>query len=180
MPDDITDGAQAIPQELAAPGQAADPAADQTQGQPEGGARTYTQEEVDRTVKGRIDRQSAKHRAELERAQKAAQEAVQRAEAAEAKAAEMEAAQTRAALVSKAAAEAGVSAEVLARMAGDTEEEVSANAAILAGAIPKAAYPSVPDRGSQPASAMTKADIEGIKDPRAQLRAIRENRDLFK
>ena len=179
MPDDSTNGAQPAQQEPAAPAQTVDSAA-QEESQPAGGSRTYTQEEVDRTVKGRIDRQSVKHRAELEVAQKAAQDAQQRAEAAEKKAAEMEAAQARAALVAKAAAEAGVSAEVLARMTGDTEEDVAANAALLAEAIPKAAYPSVKDQGNQPASTVTKADIEGIKDPRAQLRAIRENRDLFK
>lgn len=178
MPNETIDAQQA-PQEPPASPQQVDSSATQVENQPAGGSRTYTQEEVDRTVKGRIDKQNEKHRAELERAEKEAQEAAQRAETAERRVAEMEAQKMRSDLVTKAASEAGVSADVLARMTGDTEEEIAANAAILAEAIPKAAFPSVSDNGNQPAATVTKEDIKSIKDPKAQLRAIRENPELF-
>lgn len=178
MPD-ATNDAQTTAQEPVASAQTVDSAANQVENQPAGGSRTYTQEEVDRTVKGRIDKQNEKHRAELEKAEKAAQEAAQRAEEAEKKVAEMEAAKTRSDLVAKAAAEAGVSADVLARMAGDTEEEIAANAAVLSEAIPKAAFPNVSDNGNQSAATVTKEDIKSIKNPKEQLRAIRENPELF-
>lgn len=178
MPDGTIDQT-ASTQEPPASTQPVDSAASQVENQPAGGSRTYTQEEVDRTVKGRIDKQNEKHRAEMEKAEKAAQEATERAEAAEKKAAEMEAEKARAALVSKAAVDAGVSADVLARMVGDTEEEIAANAAVLAEAIPKAAFPSVTDNGNQSAATVTKDDIRNIKNPKEQLRAIRENPGLF-
>lgn len=147
--------------------------------QPAGGSRTFTQEEVDRTVKGRIDKQNEKHRAEMEKAEKAAQEAAKRAEEAETRLAQMEAERARSELISKVASEAGVNAEVLSRMAGETEEEVKANAEILSEAIPKAAFPDITDNGNQSAPIVTKADIDGIKNPVERLKAIQQNADLF-
>lgn len=179
MPNETNDQ-MATTQDPSTSTQSVDSAAIQEENRPAGGSRTYTQEEVDRTVKGRIDKQNEKHRAEMEKAERAAQEATERAEAAEKKAAEMEAEKARSALVSKAAANAGVSADVLARMVGDTEEEIAANAAILSEAIPKAAFPNVEDNGNQPAATVTKDDIRNIKNPKEQLRAIRENPGLFK
>lgn len=184
MPNEVKSGAGVteIPtsQGTTASAQMVDSAANQVESQPAGGSRTYTQEEVDRTVKARIDKQNEKHRAELEKFSKAAKEAEARADAAEKEAAGLKADQARNAEVAKAAAAAGVSADILGRMSGDTVEEIAANAAILAAAIPKAAYPSIPDKGGQSAASITKADIDKIKDPRAQLRAIRENPELFK
>lgn len=176
MPNATTGEAAQQPQD---PQQPVDSAAQSPENPPAGGARMYTQEELDSTVKARIDKQNAKHRAELGRAAKEAQESAARAEAAEKKAADMEATQARSAVIAKAAADAHVSADVLARMTGETEEEIVANAALLAESIPKTVYPDVPDKGNQPAVTITKSDIDNIKDPVAQLHAIRDNKELF-
>ncbi len=155
-------------------------ATQQVENQPAGGSRTYTQEEVDRIVKGRIDKQNQKHRAELEKVQKTAQDAEEHAAAAAKDAADLKAMQARQASVASAAAKHGVNADILARMAGTTDEEIEANAALLAEAMPKAAYPSIADNGNQPTSTLSKDDIKKVKNPTEQHRLIKENIDLFK
>lgn len=73
--------------------------------------------------------------------------------------------------VLKAAAEANVDAALLARMTGDTPEEIAGNAQMLADGIKAAqAYPMVVDNGSQKKAPMTLADIDAIQDD-AQRRA---------
>lgn len=77
-------------------------------------------------------------------------DATKRAEAAEAKVAEYEAKAERAAIVAEVAAEKGVDAEWLSRMAGDSREEVEANAAYIAQKLAgKPIYPSVTDNGQR-------------------------------
>lgn len=77
-------------------------------------------------------------------------DAQKRAEEAEAKVAEFERKAERAAIVAEIAAEKGVDAEWLGRMAGDTREEVEANAAFIASKLSGAPiYPSVVDNGQK-------------------------------
>jgi predicted nucleic acid-binding Zn-ribbon protein len=144
-----------------------------TQGAPAGNQeRTFTQAELDAVVRDRLKREREKYAdyAELQRkasaydeAQEAAksdlQKAVERAEKAEQALAAVKAEQERAALVAKLAAEKGVSAEMLSRMAGDVAE----NAAWLAeqeAAKPK--YPSVKDKG-EVASIKTDAQNDFVR-----------------
>lgn len=152
------------------------PSADQ-ETPPEG---YLSKEQVDALVKARIDKQSAKHaketdelRSQLEAAQAERDSAKAEAEAAKAR-------EERAMAVEKAAAATGVPAKVLAAMAGDTAEEIDANAKLLAEAIPKApGFPEVPDGGAGGQGAVTVEDIEAIKDPVERLRARRDNIALF-
>lgn len=75
-------------------------------------------------------------------------DAVKRAESAEQKLAEYERAAERAGTVSEIAAKTGVDAEWLGRMAGDTAEEIQANADFIAQRLSNApVYPSVTDNG---------------------------------
>ena len=79
-------------------------------------------------------------------------DAVKRAESAESKLAELERAAERAAIVAEVAAKSGVDAEWLGRMAGDTAEEIQANADFLASKLSGAPiYPSVTDNGQKKA-----------------------------
>ena len=129
-----------------------------TQGAPaENAERTFTQSELDAIVRDRLKRERDKYAdyADLQtkakaydEAQEAAkselQKAVERAERAEAELTTMRQEQERSALVAKLAAEKGVSAEMLARMAGDVAENAEWLAAHDAT---KPKYPSVTDRG---------------------------------
>ena len=129
-----------------------------TQGAPaENTERTFTQAELDAIVRDRLKREREKYAdyADLQtkakaydEAQEAAkselQRAVERAEKAETELAGIKQEQERAALVAKLAAEKGVSAEMLSRMAGDVAENAEWLAAHDAT---KPKYPSVTDNG---------------------------------
>lgn len=104
-------------------------------------------------------------------------EAVKRAEQAEAKAAQLEATAARERAINAIAAETGVSAAVLGRMAGDTEEEIRANAQVVRSAIP--VYPTVQETGRGNAPSVTKESILNIENPRERLKALTEHVDLF-
>ena len=77
--------------------------------------------------------------------------------------------------VLKAAAEANVDANLLAKMTGDTPEEIAQNAQMLADGIKAAQpYPIVEDKGNQKAAAMTLDDIDAIQDEAQRRRAYAE------
>lgn len=105
------------------------------------------------------------------------------AEAALAKAGAELAAANRELAVIKAAAEAGVSADVLGRMKGETAEEIAENARILAESMPARPadpYPDIPDGGRRAAVPKVTADqIREIRDPRERIRARAEHPELF-
>lgn len=103
--------------------------------------------------------------------------AVKRAEEAEAKAAQLEAAAARDRAVNAIAAETGVSAAILGRMSGDTEEEIRANAQVVRSTMP--VYPTTRETGIGNAPSVTRESILQIKNERERLKAIQENADLF-
>ena len=108
-------------------------------------------------------------------------DAVKRAESAESKLAELERERERAAIVAEVAAAKGVDAEWLGRMAGDTAEEIQANADFLASKLSGAPiYPSVADNGASKGAGITKADIEAIKDPKERVRMRAKHLNLYK
>lgn len=77
--------------------------------------------------------------------------------------------------VLKAASQAGVDAGLLARMRGDTPEEIAQNAQMLAEGMRAAqAYPVVEDAGNQKAGPMTLADIDAIQDDARRREAYAE------
>ncbi len=101
-----------------------------------------------------------------------AEAAVKRAEEAEAKVAEFERQAERAALVAEVAGAADVDAEILARLTGDTREEIEANATWLADKLSeRSLYPSVTDKGQQKTPGITEKDISAIKNPRERVAA---------
>lgn len=151
--------------------------------------RTFTQEDVDRIVRERLARvknqapedydqlkQSAQELADLkEKSAASIQEATKRAEEAEAALASLKETQEHEAHIRETAATYGVSAEILSRMTGDAEE----NAKLLS-AQPR--YPQVDGgRGATPSSAaITREQIEAIKDPVERVRARAQHQDLYK
>lgn len=107
--------------------------------------------------------------------------AEKRAAEAEAKVAEYERKAERAGIVAEVAAEKAVDAEWLSRMAGDTREDIEANADFLASKLSgQPIYPSVTDRGQAKTPPMTKEQIESIKDPRERVRMRARHIDLYK
>jgi hypothetical protein len=105
-------------------------------------------------ARSKANAEAAKRLAELEDASKTDAEkladATKRAEEAEAKVADYERRAERAGIVAEVAAKKGVDAEWLGRMAGDTAEEIQANADFLASKLSGAPiYPSVTDNGQK-------------------------------
>lgn len=108
-------------------------------------------------------------------------DAVKRAESAEQRLAEYERAAERAGTVADIAAETGVDADWLGRMAGDTAEEIRANADFLASKLSGAAvYPSVTDNGAGKRAGITREQIEAIRDPKERVLTRAKHLDLYK
>ena len=178
-------GGSTEPQEPGTGAQAAQPSEPQT----------VTREEYDKLLaesrkwesRAKENREAAKRLAEMEEANKSDAEkladATKRAEEAEAKIAEYERAAERAEAIREVAAERGIDADILARMAGDTREEIEGNAEFIAAKLGELSgrpiYPSVVDAGHKPAPAVTKADIEAIKDPMERLKERAKHIDLY-
>ena len=106
--------------------------------------RTFTQAEVEETIKERLARERKKYadyaalkeKAEkFDQAEEAAksdlQKATERADALKKELDGLKAAQARAELVATVAKDAGVDAEILAAMSGASEEEIRANAKLV-------------------------------------------------
>lgn len=104
-------------------------------------------------------------------------EAVKRAEEAEAKAAQLEAAAARERAINAIAAETGVSAAVLGRMTGETEDEIRANAQVVRSTMP--VYPTTREAGNGTAPTVTRESILQIQNEKERLKAIAEHADLF-
>lgn len=96
--------------------------------------------------------------------------------------AELEAKLARTGIVADVAREKCVDAGLLARMAGDTAEEIADNADALLAFVrgQESAFPDVPDAGGAAGTGtVTREDIESIKDPVERVRARRDNIGLF-
>lgn len=165
-------------------GQQVDSAAQQGEGASAGAQRTYTQAElnaaVDHAVKARIDKQNSKHTRELSAKDDEIASLNKQVSELSGRFDAYEAAKERSGLVQSVAGEAGVDAELLARMAGDDEEAIRANAEFLkskADAIPK--NPAVMDSGAGPAPTLTAEQISEIKDPVERIHARAANRGLY-
>ena len=138
-----------------------------------------TWEDKAKRLKEKADRYDELEEASKTDSEKLA-EAIKRAEEAEAKVADYERKAERASIVAEVAAEKGVDADWLSRMAGDTREDIEANADFLAQKVGGAPiYPSVPDRGQAKTPPMTKEQIESIKDPRERVRARARHIELY-
>ena len=123
------------------------------------------------------DELAAKSMTDAERAEAAEK----RAEAAEAKVEEFERREERAGIVSEVASEKGVDAEMLARMVGDSREDIEANADFIAKRLKNAPiYPSVGDRGQQKAAPVTIDQIEAIKDPKKRVMERAKHIELYR
>lgn len=139
-----------------------------------------TWEDKAKRLKEKADRYDELEEASKTDAERLA-DATRRAEEAEAKVADYERRAERAGIVAEVAAEKGVDAEWLSRMAGDTREEVEANADFIAQKLGgQRIYPTVPDNGQQRTPPITKEQIEAIKDPRERVRVRAQHLDLYK
>lgn len=172
MPEDAN-AAVVQPEPTEPEGQAAEPAA-------QGAGRTWTQAEVDAYAKRRIDKQNAKHAAELADAQAALAEAKAAAEAAAAEAEGLKRAAARGRAVAEAAKEHGVDAEILARMAGDTPEEIADNAQALAAKVrAMPLYPATVDQAVVEAPKPSREAIAAIGNREERIAAIAGNLSLY-
>lgn len=104
-----------------------------------------------------------------------------RADKAEAELAALRAERERASIIEEVAREKGVDASLLARMSGDTAEELGVAADALLAAMGKVPiYPTVPDGGAAGSGAgMTREQIDAIKNPGERVRAIASNIHLY-
>lgn len=82
--------------------------------------------------------------------------------------------------VSGVAREKGVDAGILARMAGDTPEDIAANAdALIEWARSAQGYPEAPDDGAGRPPATTREAILAEKNPVKRARLMGEHKELF-
>nr|DAL06362.1 MAG TPA: Major head protein [Caudoviricetes sp.] len=160
------------------------------QKQPEAAAKTFTQEEVDKLVEGRIWREREKFKDyetlkgkaakldEIEEASKSELEkANEKAAALEAKLAGLEKAETVRSIREKVSKETGVPIHLLH---GEDEETCTQIANEIVKFAKPSSYPDVKDGGEPNHGArMTKAEILAIKNERERLKAIQDNIDLF-
>lgn len=158
-----------------------------TQGAP--AERTFTQAEMDAIIGDRLKRERAKYAdyedvkakaAQFDAVQEAAktdlEKAVEERDRLKEQLEQWKAERDRAEQVAKAAAEHGVDAAVLARMAGDVDENAQFLKQQMA-AQPR--YPTLNDQGDPKPQTASKADIMAIRDPVERLKAIAANRDIF-
>ena len=123
--------------------------------------------------------------AELEGEQQATKTDVEEAQAkAQAAIAELEAmkeAKRREDTIRVVAKAVGVDADLLAMMAGDTDEDIQSNAAVLSQKLANLRkYPDVNDTGAMDAPPVTKESIMSIKNPNERFEAIKQNASLFR
>ena len=120
---------------------------------------------------------AAEKLAQIEEANKTEfEKAKERAEKAESESKKLKAEIERRQIIEQVASDTGVSTSVLSRMIGDTEEEISANAAAVKAAVPN--YPSV-KAGNLTPPKVSKEEIMQIKDSRERRAAIAQHLDLF-
>ena len=165
-----------------------------TQGAP--AERTFTQAEMDAIIGDRLKRERAKYAdyedvkakaQQFDAAQEAAKTDLEKAveerdrlkeqlDRLEAQVEQWESERIRAEQVAKAAAEHGVDPALLARMAGDVDENAQFLKQQLAA---QPHYPTLNDQGDPKPQTASKADIMAIRDPVERLKAIAANKDIF-
>lgn len=139
------------------------------------GERTFTQAEVNEIIERRVARVKATPPADYDEL-KAKVAATSDYDDLKAEVEALKAEKAKAAEVAKAAKEHGVDADLLARMAGDVEE----NAQYLAS-LPR--YRPVPDQGGVAgagAGVVTRDSIEATKDPVERIRLRAQHQNLYK
>ena len=170
-----------------------DPKATEPHGAAPAGSATVPREDYEKLLaesrkwesRAKENKEAAKRLAEMEDASKSDAEkladATRRAESAEQKLAEYERERERAAIVAEVAADKGVDADWLSRMAGDGREAIEANADFIAGKLSGArVYPSVSDNGGAGSVPITREQIDAIKDPRERVLMRAQHIDLYK
>jgi uncharacterized protein YigA (DUF484 family) len=160
----------------------------ETVNQVETEARTFTQEELNKIVEDRLQRERQKYSdydamkervAALGEEAEAGKKALERADALQAQLDAMNAANAERELRERIASETGVPASLLR---GSAEEDLRSQAAAILGfaKASRPTYPNVKDGGEATPPQISKQDILGIKNEKERLKAIRENIDLFK
>lgn len=118
---------------------------------------------------------------EAEKIRAEAERAKAEAEAAKAEAERLKAEKERAEAVKETARAQGVDADLLELMAGDTPEQIAANAAVLKAKIAAMPiYPNAPDNGAGTSPAVSKDQIMQIKDPVERVKQIAAHPEQFK
>lgn len=153
----------------------ADTGVSNEQNPPAGGSGTLTKEQADALIKARIDKQNVKHAKETESLMaQLAEEQASREELA-AKVAAYEHEKELSEWRKQASDATGVPAEILK---GDTLEEIQAHAEQIKATIPM--YPTLQhDTGEGNVPALTKDDINSIKNREERVRAFALHDELF-
>ena len=151
--------------------------------------RTFTQEELDRIVGERLQRERAKYAdfealkekaAKFDEAEEASkselQKATERADSLQKQLDAIVTANKERELRERIASETGVPVGALR---GNTEEDLRAQAEVIKGFASKPTYPTVKDGGEAHPPTVSKEDILAIKDEQKRLDAIRQNIELF-
>ena len=132
-------------------------------------------------ARAKENKSAASELEEIKKAQMSELEKAQaEAEQAKAEAAKLKADMERKEALKVAAKQAGVDEELLSLMAGDTTEQINANAETLKAKITAMPiYPSVNDNGASGTPVITREEIDKIKDPVARVKKRAEHPGLY-
>lgn len=131
-------------------------------------------------MKGRIDKQNAKHAKEVEELKAKLAELETNNAATQQRVAEYERQAQRREVAAKVAAETGLMASQVELLAGDTEEELMNAANAFKSVVPANPYPVIKGDGGDPTPpTITKEEIYAIKNREERVKAMAQHPELF-
>ena len=139
--------------------------------------KTYTQQDVDKIVRKRLERDREKNASSYADVEAKRQEAEEALEKANSRVAELEAEKARNEAVQNVSKETGVPFDVVAMLSASDEDGLKEQAASLKKAMPL--YPTTRDKGEVSSPPITREAILAIEDRGERERAIAEHLDLF-
>ena len=140
--------------------------------------RRFTQSDIDKIVKQRLERERAKHSDDLAAAESRRQEAEEALQTATQERDALKAEKTRREMVEKVASEVKLPYQAINMLQGATVEELKANAEVLRASMPM--YPVTTDSGTVQPVPITREQIDAIKDRDEREKMMLEHLDLYK
>ena len=139
--------------------------------------RKFTQADIDKIVKQRLERERAKHSEDLTTAESKRQEAEEALQAAKQERDALQAEKARREMVEKVASEVKLPFAAVSMLQGATAEELKANAEALRASV--SMYPVTTDKGTVQPSPITREQIDKIEDREKREAMMLQHLDLY-
>ena len=145
--------------------------------EPADNERKFTQADIDKIVKQRLERERAKHSEDLATAESKRQEAEEALQTAKQERDALQAEKSRREMVEKVAGEVKLPYAAVSMLQGATAEELKANAEALRASMPM--YPVTNDNGTVQPSPITREQIDKIEDRDKREAMMLQHLDLY-